>query len=123
MSVAAGYHSANPDKFIPKFSYSSSTVNFCFEFPTRVFKHIIIKTFHSLVSMAIRLLFIEAFKCFISSQRLTTRACFFLRGKLCFRILVPHQGLNSCTLQWKCRILTSGSPGNSQEHVFICCYM
>ena len=42
VSVAAGYHSANPDTLISKFSYSSDSLNFCFEFPTRVFKHIII---------------------------------------------------------------------------------
>ena len=29
----------------------------------------------------------------------------------------PHQGLNLCPQQWKCRFLTAGSPGKSQESV------
>lgn len=33
--MAAGYHSANPDKLISKFSYSSDSLNFCFEFPNQ----------------------------------------------------------------------------------------
>ena len=28
-------------------------------------------------------------------------------------ILVPHQGLNLCLLQWKCGVLTTGPPENS----------
>ena len=41
---------------------------------------------------------------------------FFFSFWLCqtaFRILVPDQGSNLCPLQWKHRVLTTGSPGKS----------
>ena len=30
----------------------------------------------------------------------------------------PHRGLNPCSLQWKCRVLTTGPSGNSLQELF-----
>ena len=41
---------------------------------------------------------------------------FFFFCHMACGILVPDQGLNSCPLQWKCKLLATGSPGNSIYH-------
>ena len=40
---------------------------------------------------------------------------FILHRSIC-RKLVPTLGLNPCSLQWKCEVLTTGPPGKSSEY-------
>ena len=42
----------------------------------------------------------------------------WLHCKVC-GLLVPDQGSNPCTLQWKCGVLTTGQQGKSHHWVFL----
>ena len=44
---------------------------------------------------------------------------FFWPHCMACRILVPWPGIEPCPLQWKCRVLTTGLPGNSLVSLFL----
>ena len=56
-------------------------------------------------------------KCTAWGARVWNFSSFFGCAMMLVGSKFPHQGLNLCPRQWKCRFLTTGSPGMSKESV------